>query len=180
MSNLKTRMEASLNNFKKELTGLRTGRASPNLLENVVVSAYGQTQPLKQLGFIKVSDVRTLSVQVWDKSLAPQVEKAILEANLGLNPQRDGEIVRIALPQLTQERREELVKVAHKYAEQARVGCRNVRREGMDELKAQQKNKEISEDEFKTKSNEVQKLTDEYVKKIDTLLNEKEQDILKV
>ena len=177
---IKQRMEGAVNALHKEFAGLRTGRASAAMLEPVHVDAYGSMMPLNQVASVNVPEPRMLSVQVWDKGLVKVVEKAIREAGLGLNPQPDGALIRVPIPELSQERRQELIKVAGKYAEQARVAVRNVRRDAMDELKKQQKDGKISEDEFKTQSDKVQKLTDEYVKKIDEALVHKEKDITTV
>jgi len=169
-------MEASLEALKKEFSGLRTGRASVNLLDSVRVDAYGAAMPLNQVGTVGVPEPRLLTVQVWDMGLVKSVEKAIRDAGLGLNPQPDGNLVRIPLPELSEERRAELVKVAGKYSEQARVSVRNVRREGMDAVKKEK----LSEDESKTMTDKIQKLTDEYVKKIDDLFAAKEKEITRV
>jgi ribosome recycling factor len=180
LPDLKSRMDGATEAFKKELAGLRTGRASVGMLEPVNVEAYGSHLPLNQVGNINVPEPRLLTVQVWDKGMVKAVEKAIREAGLGLNPQSDGQLVRVPIPDLTQERRIELSKVAGKYAEAARVAVRNVRRDGMDTLKKQEKDKVISEDEHKTLSEKVQKLTDEVIKKIDELVAHKEKEITQV
>ncbi len=174
------RMDGAVDVLKTEFAGLRTGRASPGLLENVDVDAYGSTMPMVQVGTIGVPEARMLTVQVWDKSLVKAVEKAILESGLGLNPSADGQLVRVPIPALTEERRQELVKVAHKYAEDARVAVRNVRRHAMDDLKKAEKDGEISQDFQHDWSDEVQVLTDEYVTKIDETLETKEQEIMQV
>jgi len=179
-NDLKRRMEATFDNLKSEFAGLRTGRASVNMLEPVVVDVYGSKMPLNQVGTVSVPEPRMLTVQVWDASATKNVEKAIRESGLGLNPQAEGSLIRVPVPELNEERRKELTKVAGQYAEQARVSIRNVRRDGMDDLKKQEKDKEISEDDHKRLSDEVQKLTDEYIQKIDTMLSEKEQEIMKV
>ncbi len=177
---LQRRMDGALDALKREFQGLRTGRAHSSLLEPVKVKAYGTEMPLNQVATVSVPESRMLSVQVWDRSLASAVEKAIREAGLGLNPQTEGQTVRVPVPQLSEERRQELSKVAGKYAEQARVAVRNVRRDGMEALKKQQKEGEISEDEYKRMADQLQKMTDEHVKKIDELLEHKEQDIMQV
>ena len=180
MDDLQRRMEGALNTLKSDFGGLRTGRASTTLLEPIMVEAYGQQIPMSQVGTISAPEPRLLSVQVWDKGQVSFVEKAIREAGLGLNPMVDGQMVRVPLPELNEERREELVKIAGKYAEQCRVAVRNVRRDGMDQLKKGEKDGEISQDEQKSLSDDVQKLTDDYVKKIDEALSQKEAEIRQV
>jgi ribosome recycling factor len=180
MNDLQRRMEGALNTLKSDFGGLRTGRASTTLLEPIMVEAYGQQMPMSQVGTISAPEPRLLSVQVWDKGQVSFVEKAIREAGLGLNPMVDGQMVRVPLPELNEERREELVKIAGKYAEQCRVAVRNVRRDGMDQLKKGEKDGEISQDEQKSLSDDVQKLTDDYVKKIDEALSQKEAEIRQV
>lgn len=177
---LERRMDGALEVLHKEFGGLRTGRASTSLLDPVMVNAYGSEMPLNQVGSVSVPDPRMLSVQVWDKGLVGAVEKAIMDSGLGLNPSSDGTLVRIPLPQLTEERRGELAKVAGKYAEEARVAVRNVRRHAMDELKKQEKDGDISQDAHHDHADEVQKLTDSFVKKIDEALAAKEKDIMQV
>lgn len=177
---LKERMEKTLEAFKKELSSLRTGRASINLLDQVKVDFYGSMSPLNQVSTISVPESRTLSVQVWDKSMVKAVEKAILDSDLGLNPVVDGEVMRIHLPDLTEERRKDLVKVAGKYAETARIAIRNVRRDEIDDVKALEKDGEISKDEAHTYTQGIQKHTDEFIKKIDDLFLAKEKDIMQV
>ena len=177
---LSRRMDGALETLKKEFSGLRTGRASTSLLEPVQVDAYGSLMPLNQLASVSAPEARLLSVQVWDKGMVKAVEKAIREANLGLNPQTEGAVIRVPLPQLTQERRAELAKAASKYAEQCRVAIRNVRRDGMDALKKQEKDGKITEDEQKKLSEKVQELTDQHIKKVDEALATKEKDILQV
>ena len=180
MSDVKRRMAGALETLKKELGGLRTGRASANLLDPVMVEAYGQKMPLSQVGSVSVPEPRLITVTVWDKGQVKAAEKAIRDAGLGLNPMTDGALIRIPLPDLTQERRQELVKVASKYAEQARVSVRNVRRDGMDLLKTAEKKHQISQDEHRKHSDEVQALTDSNIKKIDETLAAKEKEILQV
>ena len=180
MDDLQRRMEGALNTLKSDFGGLRTGRASTTLLEPIMVEAYGQQMPMSQVGTISAPEPRLLSVQVWDKGQVSFVEKAIREAGLGLNPMVDGQMVRVPLPELNEERREELVKIAGKYAEQCRVAVRNVRRDGMDQLKKGKKDGEISQDEQKSLSDDVQKLTDDYVKKIAEALSQKEAEIRQV
>lgn len=177
---LKQRMQGAIDVLEKEFTGLRTGRASTNMLESVVVEVYGARMPLNQVGTVSVPEPRLLTVQVWDRNSTKAVEKAIREAGLGLNPQGEGSLIRVPVPELSQERRVELQKVAGKYAEQARVSVRNVRRDGMDVLKKAEKDNEITEDELKKHSDDVQKLTDQSIKKIDDMLSAKETDVMKV
>jgi len=174
------RMDGALDTFKKELAGLRTGRASISLLEPITVQAYGQTMHLNQLATVSVPEPRMLTVQVWDRGMAATVEKAIRDANLGVNPQAEGQVIRVRLPALNEERRKELVKVAHKYAEQAKIAVRNVRRDGMEALKKLEKDHKISQDDHKRGSDEIQKTTDGHIKKIDELLAAKETEIMHV
>jgi ribosome recycling factor len=180
ISDIERRMEGAVTTLKTDLGGLRTGRASASLLEPITVDAYGQQMPISQVGTISVPEPRMLSIQVWDKGQVSLVEKAIRESGLGLNPMADGTLVRIPLPELNAERREELVKVAGKYAEQARVAVRNVRRDGMDQIKKAEKDSEISQDEAKDLSAEVQTITDKYVKLVDETLEVKEGEIRQV
>ncbi len=172
----KKRMEGALDALHKEFAGLRTGRASVNLLDSVRVEAYGTPTPISQVGSVNAPESRLLTVNVWDATLVKNVEKAIRESGLGLNPQPDGQLIRVPLPELSQERRAELVKIAGKYAEQARIAVRNVRRDSMDAIKKEK----LPEDETKTQNDKVQKLTDEFVKKIDDAFTAKEKDITKV
>lgn len=180
LSDLKKRMQGAISAFKQELSSLRTGRASANLLEPVMVEAYGQKMPINQLGTISVPEPRMVAVQVWDKSMVSAVERAIRDADLGLNPASDGTLVRVTIPELNEERRKELVRVAHKYAEQARVAVRHVRRDGMEALKKAEKDGDISQDDARAMSDDVQKLTDEMIAEVDRLLDTKEQEILQV
>ena len=174
---LEKRMQGAMDALKKEFAGLRTGRASVNLLDPVMVEAYGQRMSLNQVGTVSAPEPRLLTVNVWDKGLVISTAKAIREAGLGLNPAPDGQMIRIPIPELTSERRAELAKLAHKYAEQGRVAVRNVRRDGMESLKKAEKDHKISEDEHRQKSDEVQKLTDRYVKQVDESLVQKEKEI---
>ncbi len=174
------RMSGAVSTLKGEFSGLRTGRASPALLDPVQVEAYGNTVPINQVGTISTPESRMLTVQVWDKGLAKAVDKAIRDAGLGLNPQMDGQLLRIPLPELNQERRKELSKLASKYAEAARIAVRNVRRDGMDVLKRLEKDHKIGEDEHHSKGEELQKLTDQHIKDIDAALQSKEQEIMQV
>ncbi len=177
---LERRMDGAISSLQSELQGLRTGRASVNLLETVQVKAYGSTMPINQVGSVSVMDARMLAVNIWDKTLVGAADKAIRESGLGLNPVVDGQNLRIPIPALNEERRIELTKVAGKYAEAARVAVRNIRRDGMDSLKKMEKDGEISEDEQRGLVDEVQKLTDVYVKKVDETLKAKEAEIMQV
>jgi|TARA_A100001011_G_scaffold106608_1_gene112950 ribosome recycling factor len=174
------RMDGAINSFNGDLAGLRTGRASTNMVDGILVDAYGQKMPIDQVGSISVPEARMISIQVWDKGLVIAVEKAIHESGLGLNPQTDGELIRIPIPELNEERREELSKIAGKYAEQSRVAIRNVRRDGMDEIKKIEKDGNVGKDRAVDLSNEVQELTDDYIKKIDEILSQKENEIRQV
>ena len=174
------RMEKTLDTLRGDFGGLRAGRAHASLLDNIMVEAYGNLSPIAQVGTISVPDARTLSVSVWDKSLAKVVEKALRESDLGLNPVSDGQLIRIPIPPLSEERRKELVKVAGKYAEQTKVAIRNIRRDALDDVKKLKKDNLISEDDEKRYGNEIQKMTDDSIKKIDEMLNQKEKDILQV
>lgn len=177
---LSRRMDGALDALRKEFAGLRTGRASASLLEPVTVDAYGSHMPLNQVATVSVPEPRLISVQVWDRSMVKAVEKAIRESGLGLNPQTEGQTVRVPIPDLNQERRQELSKVAAKYAEHARVAVRNVRRDGMDLLKRLEKASEISQDEHKNLADKIQAITDSHIKKVDEALAAKEKDIMQV
>jgi ribosome recycling factor len=174
------KMDSAIKALQHEFTGLRTGRASTNLLDGVQVEAYGSMVPMNQVGNVTAPEPRMLVVSVWDKGMVKAVEKAITNSNLGLNPAADGQTIRVPIPPLSEERRKELVKVAGKYAEQAKVAVRNVRRDGNDELKKQQKDGAISEDDQRKQETAIQKLTDDHVKKIDEMLVAKEKDIMSV
>ena len=176
---IKRRMEGAVESLKHELSGLRTGRASTAMLDTITVEVYGSRMPLTQVGSISVPEPRMLTVQVWDTGSVKAVEKAIRDANLGLNPQADGNLVRVPVPELNQDRRKELAKVAGQYAESARVAVRNIRRDGMETLK-KLKNDGMGEDENKRFGDDVQKMTDDHIKKIDGLLADKEKDIMTV
>ena len=179
-SDLDRRMHGALDVFKHDLAGLRTGRASTALLDPIQVEVYGANMPINQVATISVPEPRLLTVQVWDRSNVTSVEKAIRNAGLGINPIVDGQLIRLPIPDLTEERRKELAKLAGQYAEKARVAVRNVRRDGMDQLKTLEKGHHISEDEHRTKSDEVQKMTDETIKEIDAALKVKEAEIMQV
>lgn len=180
IKDLEARMRASIDALKREFSGLRTGRASTHLLDPIQVTVYGSKMPLNQVATVSVPEPRTISVQVWDRSNVSAVERAIRESNLGLNPIIDGAMLRLPIPALTAERRQELIKVAHKYAEQSRIAIRNVRRDGMELLKKLEKDHTMSQDEHKKNSTRVQELTDAYVKEIDQTLHHKEAEIQKV
>ncbi len=180
ISELERRMSSAFDVVHKDFSGLRTGRASSSLLESIVVESYGNRVPINQVGNINVPESQLLTVQVWDESMAPAVEKAIRESGLGLNPATAGNLIRVPIPELSEERRHELAKVASKYAEQGRIAIRNVRRDGMEQIKSMEKDSEISKDEAHRLHEEVQKLTDQFIKKVDDALSSKEQDILKV
>lgn len=177
-SDLDRRMHGALDVFKHDLAGLRTGRASTALLDPIQVEVYGAMMPINQVATVSVPEPRLLSVQVWDRSNMGAVEKAIRNAGIGINPIVDGQLIRLPIPDLTEERRKELAKLAGQYAEKARVAVRNVRRDGMDALKTDEKKHEISEDEHKRLSTEVQKLTDNVIAEIDQAAHSKEQEIL--
>ncbi len=176
----RTRMDKTLDSLKSDFGGLRAGRAHANLLDGIMVEAYGSLTPISQVGTVSVPDARTLSVSVWDKSIAKSVEKALRESDLGLNPVSDGVLIRIPIPPLSEERRKELVKVAGKYAEQNKVAIRNIRRDALDEVKKLKKDNLISEDEEKKAESEIQKITDDAVKKVDEMQSLKEKDIMQV
>jgi ribosome recycling factor len=180
IKDLDRRMRGVLDALKRELGGLRTGRASASLLDPVVVNVYGARMPLNQVATVNVPDARTISVQVWDKSQVQAVDKAIREANLGLNPIAEGTLLRLPIPALNAERRQELAKIENKYAEHARVGVRNVRRDGMELLKRLDKDGEMSEDEHRKSSARVQELTDKLIKEVDQMLTAKEAEIKQV
>lgn len=180
IKSLKRRMDGAMDAFRGDLGGLRTGRASTSLLEPITVEAYGAQMPMNQVGNISAPEPRLLTVQVWDANLVNAVEKAIRDSDLGLNPQTEGQVIRVPLPDLTEERRRDLVKVAGKYAEQARVAVRNVRRDGMDSLKKAEKAGDISQDEHHTQADDIQKITDAHIKEIDDLLAQKEGEIMQV
>jgi len=180
LENIKRRMQGALESLQKEFSGIRTGRASSALLEPLMVDAYGSLVPITQVASINVPEPRMISVQVWDKTMVQIVEKAIRESDLGLNPMPDGQLIRVPMPELSAERRVELTKVAAKYAEQSRIAVRNVRRDGMEQLKKLEKDGEISEDEQARSSKDVQSATDEFIKKIDELLSQKDKDISQV
>ena len=180
INDLKRRMQGAVGTLKHELGGLRTGRAAASMVEPVQVEAYGTHMPLNQIATVSVPEPRLLSVQVWDRSMVHAVEKAIAASNLGLTPSTEGQVLRLRIPELNEERRRDLVKVAHKYAEAARVAVRHVRRDGLDVLKKLEKDHKISQDDEKRFSNDVQKATDGTITEIDQLLATKEKEILTV
>jgi ribosome recycling factor len=180
LAELKRRMHGAVGVLKQELAGLRTGRASPHLLDPVQVDAYGTHMPINQVATVSVPEPRLISVQVWDRSLVHATEKAIVNANLGLSPATEGQVIRLRIPELNEERRKELVKVAHKYAESAKVAVRHVRRDGLEVLKKLEKDHKISEDDHKHEADLVQKATDQTIVEIDQALAAKEKEILTV
>ncbi len=177
LKDYESRMKGVVDNLKKEFGGLRTGRASASLLEPIVVDVYGQKMPINQVASVSVPEARMIQVSIWDKSTVPAVEKAIRDSSLGLNPVTDGTVLRLPIPPLTTERRQELVKIAGKYTESARVAVRNVRRDGNDHLKKLEKDSDISQDEHKKSAAEVQTLTDRFISELDELLANKETEI---
>jgi len=180
LKDIKRRMDGAIQAFKHDLGGLRTGRASASLLEPITIEAYGSEMPINQVANISVPEPRMLSVSVWDKSMVGAVERAIRDSGLGLNPITDGTTLRVPLPELNEQRRKELVKIAHQYAEQARVAVRHVRRDGMDQLKKLEKDSVISQDDSRVLSEKVQKLTDETISEVDKMLTVKETEIMQV
>ena len=180
LADLKNRMQKSITSLRDELAGLRTGRASASLLEPVTVEAYGSRMPLNQVATVTVPEPRMLSVQVWDRQMANAVEKAIRDSGLGLNPMGEGQVIRVPLPELNEQRRKELAKVAHNYAEAARVAVRHIRRDGMDALKKAEKDSDLSQDDARVQGDLVQKATDAAVTEIDQVLSAKEAEIMQV
>jgi ribosome recycling factor len=180
LKDLRRRMDGALDVLRKEFGGLRTGRASTSLVEPIMVPAYGNSMPLKELATISVPEPRMITVQVWDRSVVKAVDKAIRESDLGLNPQTEGQVIRVPIPDLSEERRRELTRVTARYSEQARVAVRNVRRDGVEALRRQEKEGELSQDEARRLQQEVQHVTDEYVRRIDEALAQKDREILQV
>jgi len=180
LDDIKRRMRGAVNSLKSDLAGLRTGRASTNLLDPITVDAYGAAMPINQVATVSVPEPRLLSVQVWDRGMVGAVEKAIRESDLGLNPQTEGQVIRLRIPEMNEQRRKEMVKVAHKYAEEARVAIRHVRRDGLDTLKKLEKDGDISQDDEKRQADQVQKATDEHVSEVDQVLAAKEKEIMQV
>jgi ribosome recycling factor len=180
LDDIERRMGGAIEVLSREFSGLRTGRASSSLLDPIMVEAYGSQMPMNQVGTVSTPEARLLTVQVWDQGLVKAVEKSIVESGLGLNPQTEGNLIRIPIPDLSEERRIELKKVASRYAEQAKVAVRNVRRDGMDTLKQMERDGEISQDEQKIQSEDIQKVTDGHISKIDEALELKETEIMQV
>jgi len=180
LKDLRRRMDGAVEVLRKEFGGLRTGRASASLLEPVTVAAYGGTLPINQVANVSVPEPRTITVQVWDRAMVKAVDKAIREAGLSLNPQTEGQVIRVPIPDLNEERRRELTRVTAKYAEQARVSVRNVRRDGVDLLRRREKDADISQDQQRKLQQDVQHLTDEYIRRIDEALAQKDREILQV
>ena len=180
LADLKMRMEGAMNVLDNEMKGLRTGRASVHLLDPVFVEAYGNKMPISQLGTVSAPDARTVTVQVWDATMVKTVEKAIADANLGINTATDGNIIRLPIPSLNEERRKELAKLAHKYGENTKIAVRNVRRDGMEIVKKMEKDGHVSEDDLHGINDDIQKLTDDFVGKIDVQVKSKEGEILSV
>ncbi|HEX6442929.1 MAG TPA: ribosome recycling factor [Stellaceae bacterium] len=180
LKDLRRRMDGAIEVLRKEFGGLRTGRASASLLEPVTVPAYGGTVPLSQVASVNVPEPRMISVQVWDRNVVKAVDKAIREAGLGLNPQTEGQVIRVPIPELNEERRRELTRVAAKYAEDARVAVRKVRQHGMEALRRLEKDSEISQDEHRKLEKDIQHLTDDHIKRIDETLSQKDKEILQV
>jgi len=180
MSDLENKMNSAVLHFEKELNSLRTSRANPSMLDNILVDAYGSRTPLNQLGNISVQDASTITIQVWDSSLIKSIEDAISESNLGINPQTDGQLIRLPIPKLSEERRKEIIKIASEFAENSKVAIRNIRRDFIETSKNEKKDLNLSEDDLKRKLNEIQKITDSNIEKIDKILELKKTDILKV
>jgi ribosome recycling factor len=180
LGDVKRRMQGAISALKHDLGSLRTGRASPNLLDPIQVDAYGSPTPITQVATVSVPEPRLLSVQVWDRSMVGAVEKAIRESDLGLNPQTEGQVIRLRIPEMNEQRRKEMVKVAHKYAEEARIAVRHVRRDGMDLLKKLEKDGAIGQDDEKRQADQVQKATDQAIAEVDSVLQVKEKEIMQV
>jgi ribosome recycling factor len=180
LDDVKRRMQGAISAFKSDLGSLRTGRATPSLLDPIQIEAYGAAMPITQVATVNVPEPRLLSVQVWDRGMVGAVEKAIRESDLGLNPQTEGQVIRLRIPEMNEQRRKEMVKVAHKYAEEARVAVRHVRRDGLDLLKKLEKDHAISEDDGKRQADQVQKATDQFVAEVESLVQSKEKEIMHV
>ena len=180
MSDLENKMNSAVSHFEKELNSLRTSRANPSMLDNILVDSYGSRTPLNQLGNISVQDASTITIQVWDSSLIKSIEDAISESNLGINPQTDGQLIRLPIPKLSEERRKEIIKIASEFAENSKVAIRNIRRDFIETSKNEKKDSNLSEDDLKRKLNEIQKITDNNIENIDKILELKKTDILKV
>lgn len=180
MSNLENKMNTAISHYEKELGTLRTSRANPSMLDNIMVDAYGSKTPINQLGNISIQDSNNISIQVWDTSITKFIETAIKESNLGINPLVDGQIIRLPIPKLSEERRKEIIKIASEYAENSKIAIRNIRREFIENSKNEKKNSNISEDDLKKTIDDIQKVTDKNVEKIDKILEAKKIEILKV
>ena len=180
MNDLENKMNSSVLHFEKELNTLRTSRANPSMLDNIYVDAYGSKTPLNQLGNISVQDASTITIQIWDSSLIKPIEDAITESNLGINPQTDGQLIRLPIPKLSEERRKEIIKIASEFAENSKVTIRNIRRDFIENSKNEKKQSNLSEDDLKKNIDQIQKVTDENINKIDKILDLKKTDILKV
>ena len=177
---IRNKMDTSVNFFEKEISSIRTSRANPSILDNILVESYGNRTPINQLGTISSPDANLITIQVWDTSLTNLIEKAISESNIGINPQTEGQLIRLPIPKLSEERRQELAKLVSQYAEQSKIAIRNNRRDFLDKIKKDNKDKLISEDDFKQYSNQVQEITDEYISKIDEIVTNKQSEIMKV
>ena len=177
---IKEKMDNTLSFFEKELSSIRTSRANAAILDNIQVNSYGTKSPINQLGNINVPDPTMLTIQVWDLNLVKPIEKAIIESNLGINPQIDGQLIRLPIPKLSEERRKDLAKIVSQYSESSKIAIRNIRREIMDSIKKDEKEKKISQDEIKKKFSDVQNITDEYISKIDLITSKKQTEVLKV
>ena len=180
MNDLESKMNSAVLHFEKELNSLRTSRANPSMLDNILVDAYGAKTPINQLGNISILDASTISIQIYDISLLKNVENAITESNLGINPQIDGPLIRLPIPKLSEERRKEIIKIASEFAENSKVSIRNIRRDFIENSKNEKKNSNLSEDDLKREINQIQKITDNKIEKIDQILEQKKADILKV
>ncbi len=180
LKDAKYRMDKSVENYVHELTKIRTGRATPTLLDTVKVDYYGQSVPLNQAASVSVPEPRLLVVQPWEKNMLAEIERGIMKADLGLNPSNDGTVIRVPIPQLSEERRKDLVKLVHKFAEEAKIAIRNIRRDTNDHLKKMEKNHDISEDQLSNDLDHVQEITDEHIKKIDEILAGKEKEVMEV
>ena len=177
---IKEKMDSALSFFKKELTSVRTSRANTSMLDNIQVDSYGTKTPINQLGNISIPDSNLITIQVWDVNLIKPIESAILESNLGINPQSEGQLIRLPIPKLSEERRNALAKVVSKYSENSKITIRNIRRDIIDSTKKEEKNKNISEDEMKKILSDIQSITDEYISKIDLITSNKQTELLKV
>ena len=177
---VKNKMDIAINFFEKEISSIRTSRANPSILDNILVDSYGNKTPLNQLANISAPESNLITIQVWDVSLTKMIEKTISESNLGINPQTEGQLIRLPIPKLSEERRKELAKLVSQYAEHSKIAIRNIRRDFLDKIKKDNKNKLISQDDSKKYSTEIQKITDEYISKIDEIATNKQSEIMKV